>query len=203
MTEGRGAMGTSWPFGELKPFGYDLIMADPPWSFDNWSTAGELKNAKHHYACMALEDIKVLPVSYLAAPDCCLFLWATWPLLPEALEVMKAWCFTYATGGAWHKRTASGKTAFGTGYRVRCASEPFLLGFLGNPRNSRSERNIIEGVVRDHSRKPETAFEWAERYMPNARRLELFSRQNRPGWSSWGNEAGKFDAAARETGVAA
>ena len=184
----------TWPFGEeLKPFSYDLIMADPPWSFDNWSPAGELKNAKHHYRCMPIEDIRALPVGHLAAPDCCLFLWATWPLLLEATAVMQAWGFTYLTGGAWHKRTVNGKTAFGTGYRARCASEPFLLGFIGNPATSRAERNLIEGVVREHSRKPEEAFAWAERYMPHARRLELFSRQSRPGWDCWGNESGKFD----------
>jgi N6-adenosine-specific RNA methylase IME4 len=182
-----------WPFGDLRPFSYEFIMADPPWSFDNWSAAGEVKNAKAQYSCMDLEAIQKLPVGHLAAPDCCMFLWATWPLLPEALTVMTAWGFPYVTGGAWHKKTVGGKTAFGTGYRVRCASEPFLLGFIGNPKNSRGERNLIEGVVREHSRKPEAAFAWAERYLPFARRLELFSRTNREGWDCWGDEIGKFN----------
>jgi N6-adenosine-specific RNA methylase IME4 len=144
---------------------------------------------------MTAEDITSLPVGKLAAPDCCLFLWATWPMLTDAIEVMRAWGFVYKSGGVWHKRTSGGKTAFGTGYRVRSACEPFLLGFTGNPRNSRSERNLIEGAVREHSRKPESAYEWAERYLPNVRRCELFARQERPGWESWGDETGKFEAA--------
>jgi len=183
----------NWPFGTLRPFSYDFIMADPPWSFDNWSAAGEVKNAKAHYSCMTLEQIGALPVGHLAAPDACLFLWATWPLLPGAIGVMEAWGFRYTTGGAWHKRTVNGKTAFGTGYRVRCASEPFLLGFVGNPKTSRSERNLIEGLVQEHSRKPDVAYGWAERYMPGARRLELFSREDREGWDVFGDETGKFN----------
>lgn len=185
-----------WPFGHLRPLSYGCIMADPPWSFMNWSQKGERKNAKHHYDCMDLDAIKALPVDQLAAPDCCLFLWATWPMLPQAFEVMGAWRFTYRTGGVWHKRTKHGKTAFGTGYRVRCASEPFLLGFIGNPKNSRAERNVIEGVVREHSRKPEEAYAWAERYLPEANHLELFSRANRSGWDCWGDETGLYGEAA-------
>jgi N6-adenosine-specific RNA methylase IME4 len=172
---------------------YGLIMVDPPWDFSNWSAKGERKNAKHHYSCMSLDDIKALPVNQLASGDCCLFLWATWPLLDKSIEVMRAWGFDYRSGGAWHKKTKHGKTAFGTGYRVRCASEPFLLGFVGNPQNSRSERNLIEGEVREHSRKPDEAYAWCERYLPDVWRAELFSRVNRPGWETWGNEAGKFD----------
>lgn len=189
-------MSEAWPFGDLQPMKYGLIMADPPWSFTNWSAKGEKKSAKAHYDCMNLNDIKALPVNHLAAGDCCLFLWATWPMLPQAMEVMRAWGFAYKTGGVWHKRTVTGKTAFGTGYRVRCASEPFLLGFLGNPANSRSERNVIDGLAREHSRKPEEAYAWAERYLPDVWRVELFSRAERLGWDSFGDEVGKFDEVA-------
>jgi N6-adenosine-specific RNA methylase IME4 len=184
----------TWPFGNLQMFGYDMIVADPPWSFELYSEKGEKKSAQAQYDCMSLDDIKRLPVSHLAAPDCCLFMWATWPMLPQCLEVLKAWGFRYVTGGHWHKLTASGKQAFGTGYRVRCASEPWFIGLTGNPTTSRSLRNAIEGVVREHSRKPEEAYTWAEQYIPNARRVELFSRQERPGWEVWGNESQKFNA---------
>jgi len=187
---------TDWPFAPLRPLTYGMIVADPPWNFMNWSVKGEKKNAKHHYDCMDLEAIKALPVSQLASGDCCLFLWATWPMLDKAFEVMSAWGFDYKTGGVWHKKTVNGKTAFGTGYRVRSASEPFLLGFIGNPINSRSERNVIEGLVREHSRKPDEAYAWAERYLPDAWRVELFSRTDRTGWDSWGDETGKFNQAA-------
>ena len=185
-----------WPFENLSPGAYGMIVADPPWSFATWSDKGHGKSAQRHYACMSLDDIKALPVADLAAPDCCLFLWATWPMLNEALEVMDSWGFAYKTGGAWHKKTKNGKTAFGTGYRVRCASEPFLLGYIGNPKNSRAERNVIEGLVREHSRKPEAAYAWAERYLPEARHVDLFGRTRRSGWDVWGDEAGKFEVAA-------
>lgn len=181
-----------WPFGDLEPSAYSLILADPPWSFKTFSPKGWGKSPQRHYTCMTLDDIKALPVGDLSASDCCLFLWATWPMLTQALETMAAWRFDYRSGGVWHKRTRSGKTAFGTGYRVRGACEPFLLGFIGNPHNSRSERNLIEGIVREHSRKPESAYAWAERYLQGARRCELFARQKRAGWESWGDQTGHF-----------
>lgn len=184
----------NWPFEPLTPLSYGLLMIDPPWRFATWSEAGHGKSAQRHYTCMSLSDIKALPVNQLAAPDCALWLWATWPLLPQAFEVMAAWGFRYATGGAWHKTTRHGKTAFGTGYRLRCASEPFLIGTIGNPRNTRGERNLIAGLVRDHSRKPDEAYALCERWLPDVRRAELFSRERREAWDCFGDEVGKFDA---------
>ncbi len=186
----------AWPFGDLQLFGYDFICADPPWAFELYSAKGEKKSAQAHYDCMSLEDIKALPVDHLAGKDCLLFLWCTWPMLREGFKVMDAWNFKYVSGGHWAKKTVNGKQAFGTGYRLRSASEPFLLGTIGNPETSKSARNAIEGVVREHSRKPEEAYTWAETYMPNARRVELFSRQPRSGWETWGHEAQKFAKAA-------
>ena len=183
-----------WPFGDLKPLSYDIIMADPPWQFELYSqTTGIAKSAQAQYACMSLDDIKRLPVGHLAAGDCLLWLWATAPMLPAAFEVMKAWSFVYVTMGCWHKKTIHGKTAFGTGYRLRSACEPFLIGTIGNPRTSRDQRNLVEGLVREHSRKPDEAFRMAEKLLPNSdRRLELFCRQLREGWDGWGYETEKF-----------
>lgn len=181
-------------FTDLRPAGgFDLIMADPPWSFDNWSAAGEAKNAKAQYDCPPLDWICRLPVSVLAADNCVLWLWATNPMLPEALRVMAAWGFAFRTAGHWAKRTKHGKLAFGTGYILRCAGEPFLIGVRGQPRTTRSVRSVIEGPLRAHSRKPDEAFAAAEALMPEARRLELFSRQARAGWASWGDQVGMFE----------
>jgi N6-adenosine-specific RNA methylase IME4 len=77
----------AWIFDSLVPGGYQTILADPPWYFRNYSKKGELKNPIAHYVCMTLDDIKALPVNQLAAPNCALVLWATWPMLPQALEV--------------------------------------------------------------------------------------------------------------------
>lgn len=185
---------SDWPFAPLLPLKYGMIVADPPWDFQTFSEKGHGKSAHKHYACMSMDEQKALPVGHLAAGDCCLFLWATWPMLPEAMDLMRAWGFSYRTGGAWHKKTPGGKTAFGTGYRARCACEPFLLGFMGNPPNSRAQRNLIEGVTREHSRKPDEAYRWAEAYLPDVWRVELFSRQARPNWDAWGDQTQKFQA---------
>lgn len=176
------------------PGGFDLIMADPPWRFTTRSAKGiTAKGAGGHYGTMTLAEIKAMPVADLAARDCLLWLWATNPMLPDALDVLRAWGFTFKTAGHWAKRTRHGKLAFGTGYILRCAGEPFLIGTRGQPRTARNVRSVIEGPVREHSRKPDEAFDAAVRLMPSARRLELFSRQTRPGWHGWGNEIGKFD----------
>ena len=184
---------SGWPFGKLRPSSFDLIMADVPWSFELWSMRGEKKSAQAQYKVMSLEDIMGLPVGELAAGDCLLWLWTTAPMLAQGLVVMEAWGFRFVTMGGWHKKTEHDKSAFGTGYVLRSALEPFLIGKRGDPRTKRNIRNVVVGKVRGHSRKPDEAFAAAEALMPEARRLELFSRQNRPGWSAWGDEAGKFD----------
>ena len=201
----------SWPFGALRPFSYSLIMLDPPWPTEMRSARGEGKSFARHYGAMSFAEIAALPVGQLAAPDAVVFLWCTWPLLLDGGEArrhfrnadaalspvgacLKAWGFRYVTGGAWHKRTRHGKTAFGTGYRARSACEPFLLAVSGAPKTSRAHRNLIEGLARGHSVKPEEAYAWCEGYLPGARRVELFSRTSRLGWDCWGFEAGKFDA---------
>lgn len=177
--------------------GYQMIMADPPWRYELFNeVTGSEKAAQAQYECMDLDAIKSMPVSMLAGPNALLWLWATHPMLPQAIDVMQAWGFTFATSGVWTKRNPeTGKLGFGTGYVLRCASEPFLIGRIGKPKTTRSTRTVIEGARREHSRKPEEAYA-AEALMPDVRRIDLFSRQSRPGWDNWGYEAGKFDEVA-------
>ncbi|WP_068312787.1 MT-A70 family methyltransferase [Polycladidibacter hongkongensis] len=187
---------------QIPPLSYDLIMADPPWSYANWSKKGEHKNASAKYDCMALDQIKDMNVSHLAAGDCVLWLWATNPLLREAFEVLDAWGFSFVTAGHWVKYTQSQRTkkrrlAFGTGYALRCAGEPFLIGKVGAPKFGSNVRSVIEGLRREHSRKPDEAYAAAEKLFPAAhRRLDLFSREQRVGWDCFGDETGKFDEVA-------
>ena len=170
-----------------------MIMADPPWTFKTRSKKGVTrKGAGGQYACQPIDWIKALPVSEISADDCLLWLWATNPMLPQAIETLGAWGFTYKTAGHWSKKTVNGKQGFGTGYILRCAGEPFLIGSRGKPKTTRAVRSVIEGVVREHSRKPDEAFAAAEKLMPQARRLELFSREPRPGWVTWGDETERF-----------
>jgi N6-adenosine-specific RNA methylase IME4 len=89
----------NWPFGDINPHSYDMIMADPPWRFLVRSPKGEGKSAQAHYDTMALEEINALPVMDLAAPNCVLWLWCTAPMLPQQLTIVKAWGFEYRTEG--------------------------------------------------------------------------------------------------------
>jgi len=107
---------------------------------------------------------------------------------------LEAWGFTFKTAGHWVKRGASGKLAFGTGYVLRSAGEPFLIGAIGKPKTTRSVRSVIEGPRREHSRKPDEAYAAAQALMPDAKRLDLFAREHRAGWDTFGNEAEKFGA---------
>jgi N6-adenosine-specific RNA methylase IME4 len=183
------------PFGRRFRRGrFGLVMADPPWRFSTWSARGVTrKGAGGQYRTMTLEDIKALPVGELAAEDALLWLWATNPMLPDAIAVLEAWGFRFVTAGAWVKTTTTGRLAFGTGYVLRCAHEPFLIGKRGKPKTSRSIRSAFLAERREHSRKPADAYAIAEELVPAAtERADLFSRERRPGWRSWGDELGKF-----------
>lgn len=204
----------------LRPAGgFGLIMADPPWSYEMFSDKGYEKAPEGQYKTMDLEAIKAMQVEALAAEHCLLWLWAVNAQIPQALEVMAAWGFTFKTAGTWVKRSKHGKVSFGTGYILRSANEPFLIGTRGRPKTTRSTRSAIisadqdpvgaapttpdcdpwpsslitiEAVAREHSRKPEEAFQACDELMPHARKIERFSRTNRPGWATWGDESGKF-----------
>lgn len=182
-------------FDDIPRGEFSIISADPPWKFLTYSPKGKLKkSAELHYRTMDLDQIAELPVADLAAPDCALFLWATAPMLLEGLAMMGAWGFKYKTNLAWGKTTKHGKISYGLGFRIRNSHEHILLGVRGNPKNTRTERSLIMAQVREHSRKPDEAATLIERWLPGARRIDLFGgRTTRPGWSSFGNQAGVFD----------
>lgn len=185
---------SDWPFGDLKPFSFGMIMADNPWSFDNWSEAGEGKNAKAHYNCQSTAELAALPVGHLAMRDCWLFQWATHPMLKDAIAVTEAWGFRVVTSGVWVKRGNSGKMAFGSGYILRCASEPFIIAKIGNPPIfSKSIRTVIEAPRRRHSEKPIEAYRICERLFGDVPRLSLFDRRTLPNWTMFGDQVGLLD----------
>ncbi len=173
---------------------FGVIYADPPWAYEMYSEKGYEKSPDVHYECMSADDLKAMrdEILFASGPDCVLFMWAVWPMLPQAIELMECWGFQYKTGGAWHKKTVNGKTAFGTGYIMRSACEPFLIGTLGNPNiKNRSTRNLIEAAVREHSRKPDEVRGIITELFDGPY-LELFARTKMPGWESWGNQSDKF-----------
>jgi N6-adenosine-specific RNA methylase IME4 len=202
----------TWPFAPLKMFGYGAILADPPWAYAMYSEKGYAKAPEAQYATLSDKEILALPVNDLAQRDCLLVLWATWPRLDFAHQVVKAWGFRHVTGGAWIKRTRHGCLRWGTGYSLRSVCEPFIVARMGQPQASGATvpnavgwrepidfREIggitIEGLAREHSRKPPQMRDIVELLSPHAFRCELFGREAWPGNEVWGWEAGKFDAA--------
>lgn len=194
---------SEWPFGRLEPAKYGCIAVDPPWRFEAWSEKGEGRSPG--YDLMSVEAIKALPVADLAAKDCALFMWVVNPMLAQAFDVMRAWGFTYKTVAfCWAKTTApvldgvKTKYHMGLGYWSRSNVELCLLGVRGKPqRVARDVRQLIVSPRQEHSRKPVEFYSSVQRLVggPYA---DLFSRESRPGWSAWGNEAGKFDAKSME-----
>lgn len=169
---------------------FSVIYADPPWEFKVYSGKGKQRSAERHYDTTGLDDIAALPVEALAAPDCALFLWAVMPELPGALEIIKAWGFTYKTAGfTWAKQNRSGDGWFtGMGYWTRANAELCLLATRGSPqRLAMDVPQLIVAPVREHSRKPDEAPPRIERLLAGPY-LELFARGERPGWTVWGNE---------------
>lgn len=150
---------------------------------------------------MNLDEMKMLPVQKLAAPDCVLFMWSTWPHLPQAMELIGAWGFTYKTCAFdWMKADVSTIDLFDfpkdadmkMGYWTRSNSEPCLLATRGKPK--RTDAGVRMGIIepaREHSRKPDCVHGRIERLVSGPY-VELFGRTRRTNWLSWGNELGKF-----------
>jgi N6-adenosine-specific RNA methylase IME4 len=174
---------------------YDIIVADPPWLVKTYSEKGESKSPQAHYRCHDIEAISTLPVWQIARGDCWLFLWTSAPLLNRAFDVMRAWRFSYCTRFSWRKMTAAGKPRKGPGFVVRTHHEDILIGKRGAPLYAGALDSLLDGVAREHSRKPEEFYDQIESFLPRAWRIDLFSRLDRPGWDSWGDEAGKFNEA--------
>ena len=178
---------------------YSVILADPPWHFQNWNGApGELTpgqqrrgNAQNHYWTMSENEINGIQIP--AAHDAVLFLWACWPLLPQALRTIEAWGFEYKTiAWVWVKlnRNSMG-FYFGMGYYSRSNSEPCLLATRGNlsKPKARDVQALICSPIRAHSQKPDEQYTKIERLYPQGHYLEMFARRKHSErWDVWGNE---------------
>jgi N6-adenosine-specific RNA methylase IME4 len=202
------------PFADLPKGHFGAIYADPPWRFDVWSgettvkardSASTYTSANVHYDTMAADEIAALPVADLAADDCALFLWVTWPTLEQAMRLIEAWGFKYKTCAFdWVKARNTQpdffqdeiKPLMGMGYWTRANSEPCLLATRGKPKRLRAD--VRQGIIeprREHSRKPDCVPSRIERLVAGPY-LELFARTQRPGWTVWGNQTDKFKAEA-------
>ena len=173
---------------------FSTVLADPPWQFANRTgkMAPEHKRL-NRYPTMSLQEIKDLPVEAVVKDTAHLYLWVPNALLPEGLEVMRAWGFNYKSNIVWHKlRKDGGSDGRGVGFYFRNVTELLLFGVRGkNARTlqpGRTQVNYIGTRKREHSRKPDEQYELIESCSPGPF-LELFARGKRPGWAVWGNQA--------------
>lgn len=171
---------------------YNIIYADPPWSFKTYSNKGkEKKSADNHYNCMSIQDIYNLPVGEIAAENCVLFLWVTMPMLQDGLETIKRWGFTYKTCAFnWVKKNKKSDSFFwGLGYWTRSNSEICLLATKGNPKRiSKSVHQVCDARIMQHSKKPDEIRNRIVQLMGDIPRIELFAREKAEGWHVWGDE---------------
>ena len=217
MNQHQGLSVSAWPFGRLRMFGYMGLLVDPPWRYEMRSENGYAKAPEAHYPTMSDEELLALPVNLLAGRECIMVLAAVWPRLDFAVDLVRAWGFNLVTGGTWLKRASKGALRVGPGYCLRTVCEPFLVARVGEAQavltdviNAIGETQriaideigsiTIDGLAREHSRKPPEYRQLLERLTPQAFRAELFAREPWPGNEVWGNETTKFSEAVQPCG---
>lgn len=173
---------------------YSIIYSDPPWAYqDKRKTQG---GSGDHYETMTISDLKRLPVKDITHDNCMLFLWATFPNLQEALEVIQAWGFQYKTlGFSWIKTNVNdGNPFFGMGYYTKSNCEVCLLGVKGKPiKISDSISSVILAPRKKHSEKPDIVRDQIIKFCGDIHRIELFSRKKIKGWDSIGHDIDGLD----------
>lgn len=187
-------------FNQIPLFRYGLIMADFPWEFQNWSDKGNDRSPCQHYDVMGLDDLYQIPMGQFMGPHSVLWFWTTVTFVHEAHRMLEHWGLKYVTMGFWGKTQKHNATApkMGGGHVLRECGEPYLIAKLGSPQ---FPANDVPGLIleprRESGRKPDIAYKQAEKLAPKRLpKLDMFSRQIRPGWDQFGNEVGKFEEVA-------
>lgn len=175
---------------------FRTLLVDPPWRFTNRTgkVAPEHRRLRR-YATLTTNEICRLPVGAICERVGHLYLWVPNALLADGLTVMAAWGFTYKTNIVWYKiRKDGGPDGRGVGFYFRNVTEILLFGVRGSLRTlkpGRTQVNLVSTRKREHSRKPDEVYGIIERCSPGPY-LELFARQQRHGWTAWGDEASTF-----------
>jgi site-specific DNA-methyltransferase (adenine-specific) len=175
---------------------YNIIYADPPWTYTNkGSETGKRGMAAYHYETMKEQDIKELPIQKLCNDKTILFMWATFPNIKQALNVIEAWDFQYKTCGfVWCKKNKKSDSWFwGMGAFTRANAEVCLIATRKGTRakdiiKNHSVHQIITSKIEEHSKKPQEVRENIIKLCGDLPRIELFARQEVEGWDCWGNE---------------
>ena len=174
-----------------------VLLVDAPWRYSDDRAGLATTAAEDHYPTMSVAELCALDIGALAADDSVLLCWATFPLLPDALETVKAWGFTYKTAFVWHKDRGS------FGHYHRADAELLLVCTRGSctPDSGKRESQVQSFARTKHSAKPEEFRALIDRLWPHGPRIELFSRGPAPGWSAWGNEVTGIRSGASEHGA--
>lgn len=171
---------------------YNIIYADPAWKFKYYGKSDDrYRRAEGHYTVTSLEDMKKIKIEDMADENCALFMWAIYPMLPQAIELMESWGFKFKTVAfTWVKKNkTNNKFFFGMGYWTRANCEICLLGTRGKPKRINSSiPQLIIAERREHSRKPDEIRERIVNLLGDLPRIELFARQRIEGWDAWGNQ---------------
>lgn len=175
---------------------YQCLVIDPPWYYQ-LRNKDETHRNRIPYPPMSIDEILNLPVPELCDPEAVLWLWFTNNHLVEAAQCLQAWDFTLKTVLTWEKIAKNGKTRMGTGHWLRNSTGHCILATKGKVKSFShlkkltNQTTILHAPRREHSRKPEEFYALVEHFCPGSK-LELFARQQREGWDSWGDEVGKF-----------
>lgn len=173
---------------------YKIIYADPPWSYssDPNSKRGIWGLADQQYNTMNMEDLKKLPIQSISNDDCMLFMWATFPNLQQALDLIESWGFVYKTVAfVWEKLGKTNNTIkkYGLGWYTRSNVEIVMLGRKGKfDRQSAAVQQVIQSTIGEHSTKPNEVRNRILKLCGDIPRIELFARTKVHGWDTWGND---------------
>ena len=174
-------------FPKLPPGKYNILYIDPPWRYYE----GGYKNQSQHYHTLTVEELKKMPMDDLAADNCILFLWVTFPILNEVFGLIKWWGFNYSTVGFVWVKSKKDNTgfAFGLGNWTRSNVELCLIATKGRiERKDAGISQIIYAPKGRHSKKPDIVRDKIVQLVGDLPRIELFARNKVKGWDSWGNE---------------
>lgn len=170
---------------------YNVVLADPPWDYNGCTSPGGY-SSKDHYPSMTMQEMQQIPVRDMCDDQCVLFMWATGPMLKDAILLGESWGFQYRqVAFVWDKVNP----VCGNYTITQCE---FVLVFRPKkgklPKRTKTNvRQHFSEKKRQHSRKPEYVQDMLDAMYANTHKIELFARRSRDGWDVWGDEIDKFD----------
>lgn len=178
---------------------YDIIYADPPWSYYNDMTVmpdcTTVKGMRRPpYPVMSSKDIMKLPVQNLANDNCILFIWTTDYHLRKCMDDIEAWGFQYKTVGfVWAKKNKQGKHCSMMGaYTKKSGCEICLIATRGKDAHkmviNHRINSFIEFPRQEHSKKPDIVRDSIKELLGNRSAIELFGRDCYDNWDVYGDD---------------